>query len=120
MTFDQALSIFGYEDCGGSYKNPTEPNCDSLEELIHCQLFGFCGCGDPEFELQNFLKTLKTIKEGECAPFELQIYLYILDKEGFTEHGTSVFGSWLNEKGEALFCLLDAWYSKEYLPYLEK
>ena len=35
MIFDQALSIFGYEDCGGSYENPTEPNCDSLEELIH-------------------------------------------------------------------------------------
>lgn len=120
MKFNQALSIFGYEDLGCYYEHPTEPSSDSLEDLIHCQLFGFCGCGDPEFELLNFLKTLKIIKGNECAPFELQIYLYILDKEKFTEHGTSVFGSWITEKGEALFCLLDAWYNEEYLPRLEK
>ena len=31
-----------------------------------------------------------------------QIYLYILDEKGFTEHGFSIFGSYLTDKGLAL------------------
>lgn len=45
----------------------------------------------------------------------LQFMAYILDDRGFTEHGSSIGGCWLTEKGEMFLTVLDAWdqYNKE-------
>ena len=42
----------------------------------------------------------------------LQFMMYILDEHEFTEHGGSIIGCWLTEKGEMLLATLDAWYKE--------
>lgn len=39
----------------------------------------------------------------------LQFLMYVLDENGFTEHGSSVGGCWLTKNGERLLAVLDAW-----------
>jgi hypothetical protein len=83
-------------------------------------LSGFCGCGDPESAYEHLRDVLRAFK----APFETRLdsvekllkaehpgmywaYLYWLDHAGLTEHGGSVRGSWLTDKGEYLLDLLE-------------
>ena len=35
--------------------------------------------------------------------------MYVLDYKGFTEHGGSIGGCWLTDKGRRLLTVLDAW-----------
>mgnify|MGYP007020505909 CR=1 FL=1 len=44
----------------------------------------------------------------------LQFMMYVLDKEGYTDHGGSVGGCWLTKKGEMFMDVLDAWYKREH------
>ena len=114
MTKKEALDIlgcksdgaFGYYDVSGLYH-------DDLETLIQCGLFDFCGCGIPAYVLRGFRDTLRGQQEDKLADNEMQIYLYILNKDEYLEHGSSIFGSWLTQKGKALLTLLDAWYEEE-------
>lgn len=114
MTEKEALGILGCKNEGGNYYDQTGLYHDSLETLIHCGLFDFCGCGMPDYVLNGFRETLKGQKEEKLADNKMQIYLYILNKEEYLEHGSSIFGSWLTEKGKALLFLLDVWYEDEF------
>jgi hypothetical protein len=81
----------------------------------------FCGCGWPE-EAQGFLRdVLRGMRHDEKRlSFEqlmgvvsanpkgaALLVLHILDAMRLTEHGGSVFGSWLDTKGVALLAELD-------------
>lgn len=90
-------------------------------------MFGFCGCGCPEYELDKLRETLQIIKDADMhehpeltirevaeirKPFHdlkdgYQIYLYLLNDRGFTEHGSVITGSWLNFSGYALLQVLN-------------
>jgi hypothetical protein len=37
-----------------------------------------------------------------------EVILHVLNELGYTQHGTSVYGSWLTDKGETALMLLDA------------
>lgn len=96
-----------YYDKDGCYHN-------EVLSAIWCGVFGFCGCGSSEYELKRIRETLTILKDKDLIkkvlyPLEngFQIYLYLLDWHGFTEHGSSVFGSWLTPKGEALLEVLN-------------
>lgn len=115
MTIDKALSILGCK-YDGEYICPEGYSHLYLEDMINVGLFGFCGCGMPDYEMKRFREVIHKIKKGEELLNEDQIYLYLLDKMEYTEHGSSIFGSWLNEKGEALLFLLDYWYDNERTP----
>lgn len=98
-----------------------------------------CGCGCPNDTLdviRKYLHIRKDWKDNKCDYDEvqqryktelniddqddiqwglLQFMAYILDDRGFTEHGSSIGGCWLTEKGEMFLTVLDAWdqYNKE-------
>lgn len=72
---------------------------------------GWCGCGLPEETYRTLLFMLEWCKDhqpleslreritDEGARYWL---LYDLDRLGLTQHGGSVDGSWLSEKGRAV------------------
>lgn len=80
--------------------------------------FGFCGCGSPESAAEYLLAGLAALKarsdsdwsdaaQDECNKFFPEygrkapevFSLYLLDKAELIEHGGSISGSWLTEKG---------------------
>ena len=87
---------------------------DSLESAVWVGVFGFCSCGNPEYDMRRILRIMQILIDRSLEGFaELcdehncnQIYLYWLDKEDFTEHGSSIYGSWLTDKGKALYSAL--------------
>jgi hypothetical protein len=71
----------------------------------------FCGCGDPEAAAQALLSLLKnpSLYRNEYFyqtvlpdPGTRYLLLYILDRFELTEHGSSIYGAWLTEKGKAV------------------
>ena len=107
----------------------SESGCEyeSLQDFIHTDILGFCGCGMAEDvdKLVYAILTLLNIKDSltfkeyiakleEDLPTDaLQYFMfYWLDSKGFTEHGGSVPG-WLSDKGQELLNLLKLVYERE-------
>lgn len=106
---NEALKILGFKCVDEMFIDAEGVSYQSLTSMICGGLFGFCGCGDNDYEMGKFREVLLAIQERVRLREEYQIYLYLLDKHEFTEHGSSVFASWLTEKGEALLFLLNKW-----------
>lgn len=117
MTLDQVYKIgIECEQLGEyEYKAPDGCTYEDLNSAIWVGIFGFCGCGDPDYQLEKIYQVLKMLNLGESnknayKPFystnEYDIYLYLLDKYEFTEHGSIINCSWLTEKGTALLYVL--------------
>lgn len=78
--------------------------------IIQNGILDFCTCGEPKENLifiknilhKIFYKKLNSLNIKQCDLF----VLYYLDEKGFTEHGSSIYYSWLNENGENLLNLL--------------
>lgn len=95
-----------------------------------------CGCGRPEYTyevIRKFLYIRQDWRENKLEYTEvlnrykrdlhvdgndnnqfglLQFMMYILDEHEFIEHGSSITGCWLTEKGEMLLVTLDAWHNE--------
>lgn len=117
MTLEQVNKIgIECEQLGDfEYKAPDGCTYEDLESAIWCGIFDFCGCGDPDYQLEKIYQVLKIVKLGEDNKYarkafydtnEYDIYLYLLDLHEFTEHGFSIGGSWPTEKGTALLYVL--------------
>lgn len=96
---------YSYNGCG----------FDDAGEAVWMGMFDFCGCGNWWVHLDTLLSTLRKIdlwhtvdKEPNYTPEE-ELWLYFLNLHEFAEHGSSVFGSWLSEKGKHLKCVLEVW-----------
>jgi hypothetical protein len=103
---------------------------ETLEDYIQTGLFGFCGCGMPDANLeyirgalqlladrrlmwddpswgkggaQQWLKSCKDYFESNKAEYFMW---YVLDGNGLIEHGSSVPG-WLTCEGEELLELMN-------------
>lgn len=93
---------------------PTE-NQDLIHEL------GICGCGIPEEAYQAVLDMLKRAedrKNGKLIldnnnPHEL-FMAYILDHLGLLEHGSSIYGAWLTDKGKKMLEALEKFAGCEF------
>lgn len=92
------------------------------KDSLLCEIFEIpnCGCGDPLLVLdtikkfltdmedpnmwvlsRSYRKDVNTVEEGMML-----FMLYWLDSKGFTEHGSTVYCSWMTPKGFVLFnCL---------------
>jgi hypothetical protein len=95
----------------------------------------WCGCGNPDDALTFLRDVLQTmhdwseangmgrwneqnpereaakVREQELLPLDSPLalsYRYFLDALDLTEHGGSVYGSWLTEHGEAVLAMLRA------------
>lgn len=99
-------------------------------EDFYFRTLKFCGCGNPEDELLLMEKVLGIIdvrseenrgsgKTWDARTAELKAvfsgnedfmrhYLYWLDALGLTEHGGSIYGSWLDSDGYVALELLRA------------
>jgi hypothetical protein len=91
-----------------------------VARLFH-EEWKFCGCGSPETVVKlvrDALAAIKARSDGEFkedylvpvlgpldSPTRL-FFLYWLDAVGLTEHGGSVYGSWLTDKGKQVLELL--------------
>ena len=112
----------GYRDEAGCY-------FDDTEALISTGILGMCGCGDPAGNLEYIRTGLCLIDERLQSDatdrkwwdeyqqrvrahfgnhLSEQFFYYWLDKEAFTEHGSSIPG-WLTEKGRDLAEMLKEW-----------
>lgn len=70
---------------------------------------------DPKFERSNYYTDLAT--QTSLSPLHVELILEVLDRKELSEHGTSVRGSWLTEKGERF---LDGYKQLEKLKMREE
>lgn len=82
-------------------------------DVILQGVFGFCGCGSPKDSLKKIYDGLMYIKKQVPAEVD-DILLYVFDKEGLTEHGVSVWGSWLSDYGKQVLRFMEE-YEEELL-----
>ena len=82
---------------------------DNAWDAVWIGTFNFCGCGDTDYELERFANVLHLTESGGLANIQkdMQIYLYLLDAYGFTEHGFSIYSSFLTEKGKVLLRIVN-------------
>jgi hypothetical protein len=89
---------------------------DSEAEAMYFAQTGLCGCGSPEDVHQMLIDCLTAVCDGELSTIidykkvveiikanpetMAQFVLHFLDKVNLTEHGGSVYGSWLTERGK--------------------
>jgi hypothetical protein len=134
MTTVEALSELKITTEDGRLVDAEGCSHEELADLLKTDSLGMCGCGFGVSIVKRFGDILKTIHERkELMPFrwdegvynspeykakdaELralcggdevleEIMLQVLDKQGMLEHGTSISGSWLTEKGHAFMVL---------------
>lgn len=64
-----------------------------------------CGCGDPQicWTLLYLYLSLKTIKQYQDEQDAARLFfVYVINHLKLTEHGTSIYGAWLTEKGKGV------------------
>lgn len=107
------------------FKEDVENNAIDDEDFIKdffIYVFNFCGCGcltlsvefikdvlncfEEEEDLSSHYLNLAKLKEYTNNEGIVDFILHFLDSYGITEHGSSVYGSWLTIEGQKL---------KEYL-----
>ena len=79
------------------------------------ELFRLCGCGIPEKVTDLYRKALKSLESDKpycerrfCDNELLEaVVLYNLSDWGMAEHGSSIYGSWLTEKGKTALKVLE-------------
>lgn len=101
-------------------ENNTIDDEDFIKDFFIC-VFNFCGCGCLQLSARFIKEVLNCFEEEEGLSPHLNLdklkeytnnegitdfILHFLDVYGITEHGSSVYGSWLTIEGQKL---------KEYL-----
>lgn len=87
-----------------------------------------CGCGNPKMVyglihvvMKEILKSSSVKVDDYVGYYDYMYMIYQLNEQGFLEHGSSIYGSWVTEKGEKLIEALDemAKYDYEYEDFFE-
>ena len=76
------------------YKN------EFTEKFMHRH--GFCNCANPDELINQVRRYLKRRKHPINTSNKDLLMAYFCDKYGYTDHGGSVFGAWVSQKGEKL------------------
>lgn len=89
----------------------------SVGAWFFIDILGGCGCGTSE-ELSNKAIELLTAIGTEPRDYNQfsikyndsfwELLMHWFDSAGLTEHGTSVFGAWLTEKGKKVYQAIDS------------
>lgn len=129
------MHIDKYKQEDGSYIDAEGCHHDDAESFLQCHVLGFCGCGAPQDALEYVRGALRhtanlklvhenvsTHRKGDAWSVAWDAWdkagkalmgnadwftRYWMDKERLTEHGSSVGGAWLTEKGSQLLDDLD-------------
>lgn len=88
-----------------SWLSPEGMSYQDRKQYLQTGILKFCGCGDPDENLEYILKCLKEIEAkdpvSDNGPAGL-FFCYWADKEGLTEHGGSIYSGCLSDKGKEL------------------
>jgi hypothetical protein len=96
MFIDKYKKDDGYYDENGCFY-------EDAEEFIQCHILNSCGCGSPDRNTRYVYNVLKRIENCKTEDTDTEYFaLYVFDKLWLTEHGGSIGGSWLSEKGKQL------------------
>lgn len=95
------------DDC--FYTDSNGVSWRTVREWLWCEVLGACGCGSSD-ELADlcwrvFDESSDFGKPGIYTfdnPLAAEVIAHWMDHAGLTEHGGSVFASWLSEKGKAI------------------
>lgn len=72
-----------------------------IEEVM--ERFKFCSCGRPESALRAMRRCLQCIGDVNYPSLDEEwLVVYLLETEGYLEHGSNICASWLTDRGEAL------------------
>lgn len=103
---------------------------DTCREIFHYEILNWCGCENPEEADSAVLKYLNCLSYtcyGSDTEFEsiplynlrdifggqddplLLCLMYMMDSFEFTDHGSSIYGSWLTTKGYIFRLCLRRW-----------
>lgn len=105
-------------------------NYDNVVDAFYMGHLKFCGCGNPQGEIEFMLQVLRAIATrftdniyGQSKRYEEfsnaieqlfggnerfeHHYLQWLDSLGLLEHGISVYGSWLSDEGYSVLKMLE-------------
>ena len=118
-----------YYDIKHIYEHDENPNVMDMllyfRQVFYYDVLVFCGCGCPSealdfvlyflncfvdeqwketilldrFSLKECLKGLKGFDDESGIPCAVEFMLHYLDKLELSEHGSSVYGSWLTDAG---------------------
>jgi len=102
-------------------------DCNSKEEFLWIYVLDGCGCGSAN-ELQKLAWKVFELfathhKERKWSIYDdkkTEIIAHWLNSKGLLEHGTSIGGSWLSEKGECLYKELNEWFNKSKIHHCIK
>lgn len=112
---DPLMDEFWYHDLGLCGCNCPEDTKEAIRKYLHIRK----DFHDKELTYEGVVRRYRTDlgidEHSQVQHGVLQFMMYILDKEGYTEHGGSVGGCWLTKKGEMFMDVLDAWYKREHL-----
>jgi len=83
-----------------------------------CDLFDFCHCGKPGFlaeQLRDYLRyySQEDRDKLEWCKDEWLWVAYLCDKEGLTDHGSSIGCVWLTDKGKKWLKRLEQYKGEE-------
>lgn len=111
---DPLMDEFWYHDLGLCGCNCPEDTKEAIRKYLHIRK----DFHDKELTYEGVVRRYRTDlgidEHSQVQHGVLQFMMYVLDKEGYTEHGGSVGGCWLTKKGEIFMDVLDAWYKREH------
>ena len=101
---------FEKDPANGMVVGPDGCHHDTEAEAMYYSL-GLCGCGSPDEVHQMLIDVLKCIDTGKRLDAVVELIKqkpdivaefigHFLEDKGMTEHGSSVYGSWLSERGK--------------------
>lgn len=102
---------------------------DHLYLVFFARPIQLCGCGDPEAGVRLLVDTLR-LHEAEGTIYDSvdavlgsnagvqQVVLSLLESAELTEHGSSLWGGWLTEKGRWVLWAVDRLGGVDALPDL--
>lgn len=104
------LEQFFIMDVGDGYELKDCINLDEILVSIWVYVFEYCACGIPREMINLVAHVMESIGNHEPDAFwrKHMYIMYDLDRIGFTEHGSSVYGSWLTTLGWAFVVLVKA------------
>lgn len=133
--------LLPYSAFASNYDDSDFENCEGREdELIEeavlafqldSECLDFCGCGSPEDASLFIYKVLSAqakadydesknaydkilglhLGESDVVNGVFQFALNVLNNADLLEHGTSVYSSWLTEKGKCFLSLLELYFN---------
>lgn len=111
-----------YVDASGCAYPPDPPDHNNLGNVLQSGVLGFCNCGCPGANVEFVGQVLSVLASDD--PWDVQnaklremagsevvhdFVLYVLDDKNLLEHGGSIGGSWLTNKGRAFLAAVEEW-----------